>query len=185
MARIEQVDSPSTLTGRMTADSLVWRSLAVAIRWIARGSRAVLAQGRRLDAAMGRLPLPRPDPADEERAKGVLEASRLVAWIDKTLDVPGRAWASSTVRRWLQPSIDNVRALPPSGQLGLLGRVLVIATITHVILVLTIAEPVGWATWAAWLSFLAAAGALAVWPGEVVVAWRTSAFRRRLPRRKD
>jgi hypothetical protein len=180
MARTAQADPPDTLAGRVAAGSLLWRVVAGSFRMVSQGARATLATGRRLDRAMGRIPLPPPDPADDERVKTVLKSSRLVMWIDAAIDLPARAWQSSAVRRWLQPTIDAVGAQSTADQLRLLGWTLIVAAMTHIVLVLAFSEPVGWPTWLAWLVFIAAAMVVACWPAQVVTAWRDSRFRRRM-----
>lgn len=175
MERLEHAGQ--TLVRRLLVDSAVCRAVAA-------GYRKAIDGARRVDAALGRVPLPPPDPNDEARAKSVLASSRLVRWIDAALDVPGRAWQSSTLRRWMQPSVDGVRALPLPERIRLLGLVLLIAAITHIVLVLAVADPVGWPTWVAWVSFVAAAVVLVRWPAEVLAAWPTSRLRRWIERRR-
>jgi hypothetical protein len=183
VGHLERSERPSTVGG-MFADSVVGRAVAIMFGRARRGGRTALNAARRVDSALGRVPLPDPDPADEERVKTLLASSRLVMWIDSALEIPGRAWRSSAVRRWTQPSLDAVRLLPPAGRIRLLGWMLVVATITHIVLVLAIAEPVGWPTWVAWLSFVSAAAVAACWPSEVLAAWATSKIRQRLSRRE-
>src|SRR6266511_2904974 len=96
----EYVDSNASPGRRMLQDSFVGRREAAMVRMAVRSVR-------RADAALGRVPLPAADPADEERVKQILASSRLVAWIEAALDVPSRAWQSSVLRRWTQPSIDE------------------------------------------------------------------------------
>src|SRR3954447_9167737 len=99
---------------------------------IGRIARAIFRGIRRADQSLGHLPLPKPDPGDEERVQQVLASSRLLIWIDAALDIPPRAWRSSALRRWMQPSIDGVLQLPPAGRLRLAGSVLLVATLTHI-----------------------------------------------------
>jgi hypothetical protein len=165
----------------MVADSLVGR--AAVLVW--RQAGAVFRGIRRIDAALGHIPLPKPDPDDEQRVQRVLASSRLVTWVDAALDVPPRAWRSSAVRRWAQPSIDAVRHLPAAERLRLSGATFLVATLTHIGLVLAVAEPVGWATWVGWVSFLGAAVFPVCWPAEVLAAWSTSRLRRRMRRDED
>lgn len=176
MPRVEPAEVPTT-PRRVLADSLVYRLVAGT-------GRAVVDGVRRFDAALGRVPLPPPDPADELRAKRVLTSSRLVAWIDRALDVPERAWESSAVRRALKPTLDQIAAADAAGRLRAAASVLLIAAATHIALVLAFAEPVGWPTWVAWTAVIAMAAVAAGWPREVVAAWNDSAVRRRLQRRR-
>jgi hypothetical protein len=160
---------------RVLSESVVYRMVTEAGRTIAGGAR-------RLDRALGRVPLPPPDPDDEARARKVIASSRIVGWIDRALDIPGRAWRSSMLRRILRPSIAHVESLTAAERLRLLAHVLLAAAVTHIVLVLVFAEPVGWPTWTAWIVFLAAAGVAALWPRETVAAWKDSAVRRWLRR---
>ena len=182
---LEPPEPHATFRQRVTADSVVWRAVAGACRQAFRGGQRVADLVRRVDAALGRVPLPGPDPADEARVKNLIASSRLVRWIDAALDVPPRAWQSSVVRRWMQPTIDAVRTMPPAERLRQLALTLLVATLTHVVLVLLVAEPVGWPTWTAW-GGLTVAALVAAWrPAEVLTAWTTSRLRQRMTRRDD
>ena len=156
---------------RVAAGSVACRFIAGFFRTLARDGRAVIAQAQRVEAAVGGARPPKPDPHDEQRVKAVLAQSRLVQWIDAALDVPPRAWRSSAVRRVVEPTLDEVRALPAPEQVRLFGWMLVAAAMTHVVLVVVFSEPVGWPTWLAWGTFLALACGLVRWAPQVVAAW--------------
>ena len=171
MPRIVESSVVVRFARRVSADSVVWRIISAGARAVGRAGPALVRAFQRVDAAMTRPGPPRSDADDEQRVKAVLVQSRLVRSIDAALDVPPRAWASSAVRRRLQPVLDEVRAQPVHEQVGLVGSMLVAATVTHIVLVLLFSEPVGWPTWIAWTVFLGVACALVVWRREIVAAW--------------
>lgn len=125
-----------------------------------------------------RAVIPPPDPFDEQRAKQIVGSSRIVAWLDRAIDVPGHAWETSRVRRLLLPTLRQISSSTPAEQVRLAGGVLLVATITHVALYLVFSGRVGWWTWTAWILFAAAAAALAAWPAEISAAWQDSLVRR-------
>jgi len=156
---------------RVAGGSLVCRGLAAIGRAGVGAVRLAIALVQRTDAAFSRARAAKPDADDETRVKAVLAESRLVKWVDAAIDVPQRAWASSAVRRWLEPIVGEVRAQPAALQVRLVGRMLVVAGLTHIVLVLLFSEPVGWPTWAAWATFLALASIPVIWSQGVVAAW--------------
>ena len=155
---------------RVARDSLVWRGLAAAGRIVRAAVTFAATLLRRTDAAFARARAVRPDD-DETRVKAVLIESRLVQWVDAALDVPERAWASSAARRWLAPIVGEVRAQSAADQVRLVGWMFVVAGLTHIVLMLLFAEPVGWPTRAAWATYLAAASVPVIWSRGVVAAW--------------
>jgi hypothetical protein len=171
MLRILQTSAVVQFARRVSAESAVWRMIASAGRAVGRAAQSVVRGVKRFDAAMARTRSTRSDVDDEQRVKAVLVQSRLVRGIDAVLDVPPRAWASSAVRRRLQPVLDEVRAQPADEQLRLVGWMLIAAAVTHIVLVVLFSEPVGWPTWTAWTVFLGVACALVVWRREIVAAW--------------
>jgi hypothetical protein len=151
--------------------SVVIRGLTAAWAGFGRVSRRVAGLAHRIDAAAGRARKSPPDPADEARVRQVLASSRLVRTIDAAIDVPPRAWRSSFVRAALEPTFRDYRSQPAPTQLRIAGWALVVATVTHIALVVAFGEPVGWPTWAAWVSFLALASVPVIWPRGVAAAW--------------
>ncbi|MBZ5559465.1 MAG: hypothetical protein LAO77_19510 [Acidobacteriia bacterium] len=126
---------------------------------------------RRIDAAAGDVRMAPPDPADEARVREVLAGSRLVRAIDAAIDVPPRAWRSSSLRAWLDPMWREFRSQSAAGQVRVAGWVLLIATVTHIALVAAFGEAVGWPTWAAWLSCVALLCVPTFASQGVVAAW--------------
>lgn len=155
---------------RVAEGSLVWRGLAAIGRAGHWAATFAITLVRHADAAFARARTARPDD-DEPRVKAVLLESRLVRWIDAALDVPDRAWASSAVRRWLAPLVAEFRMLSAARQVQLAGLMLVVAELTHIVLVLMFAEPVGWPTLVAWATYLAIASVPVIWSPGVVAAW--------------
>jgi hypothetical protein len=186
MPRILQTSIVVQFARRASAESVVWRTITSAARAVGRAAQSVASAVRRVDAVLTRSTPPRSDADDERRVKAVLVQSRLVRWIDAALDVPPRAWASSAVRRRLQPVHDEVRAQPAHEQVRLVGLMLAAAAATHIVLVVLFSEPVGWPTWIAWTVFLGVACALVVWRREIVAGWANRRpWVRRLLRESD
>ncbi|MBI3494350.1 MAG: hypothetical protein HY047_21595 [Acidobacteria bacterium] len=133
------------------------------------------ARIRQLNATSASPRYSPPDPAprrdDDARVTEVLENSRLLRWIDAAIDVPPRAWKSSALRRYVEPIAREFLTLSSADRLRVIGWVVVVATATHIALVVAFAEPIGWPTWVAWLSFLALASVPVAWPSGVVAAW--------------
>lgn len=158
--------------GRSIAEgSVVIRAVAGAWAGFGRVSRQVAGLAERVDTAAGRARSSPPDPADEARVKQVLASSRLVRWIDAAIDVPPRAWRTSRVRAWLEPMARDFRSQPPADQVRLVGWMLLVATVTHIVLVVAFGEAVGWPTYTAWTVFLAVVCVPTFWSGGVVAAW--------------
>lgn len=155
---------------RVAEGSVVWRVFATLGRAGVGAIHFAAASVGRIDAAFARAGASRPDP-DDSRVKAVLVESRLVKWVDAALEVPHRAWASSSARRWLEPIADDVRAQPAAEQVRLVGWMLIVASLTHIVLVLLFSEPVGWPTWVAWAAFLGLSGLCVIAAPGVVAAW--------------
>ncbi|MBI3402918.1 MAG: hypothetical protein HY048_16000 [Acidobacteria bacterium] len=151
--------------------SIVYRAIAGVWQTFGRAARQVATQVQRVDAAAGRARSTPIDPDEEARVRDVLAGSRLVRLIDAAIDVPPRAWRSSALRGWLEPTAREFRSQPAAEQVRLIAWAVVVATVTHVALVVAFGEPVGWPTWATWISFLVIAGVPAFWSHGVVAAW--------------
>lgn len=151
--------------------SVVYRAIAGLVRRFGTATRQAAGLAQRVDEAAGRARATPADPADEARVREVLAGSRLVRAIDAAIDVPPRAWRSSALRSWLEPMAADFRSQPAAGQVRLIAWAVMVATLTHIVLVVAFAEPVGWPTWTAWLSFLALAGVPAFSSPGVVAAW--------------
>lgn len=156
---------------RIAEGSVVIRALAAGWSWFGRASRRVVALTQQIDEAAGRARVTPPDPADEARVKEVLGNSRLVRLIDRAIDVPPRAWKSSAVRAWLEPTAREFLAQPAADQVRLVGWMLIVATVTHIVLVVAFGEAVGWPTWTAWSIFIALVCVPTFWSRGVVAAW--------------
>lgn len=159
------------MSSRVLANSVVYRAVAGMLSLFRQGVQHLGMLAQRIDAAAGRARRAPIDADDEARVREVLAGSRLVRAIDAAIDVPPRAWRSSALRAWLQPKAREFRSLPAADQVRLAGWALMIATITHVALVVALGEAVGWPTWAAWLSFVAVLCVPVLWPDGVVAAW--------------
>jgi hypothetical protein len=151
--------------------SVLYRAVAAALRLVGGATRRAAGMAQRVDAAAGRARSTPVDPADEARVREVLAHSRLVRAIDAAIDVPPRAWRSSALRAWLAPMARDFRSQPAAEQIRLIGWAVIVATLTHIVLVVAFGEPVGWPTWTVWLSFLALACVPVFSSQGVVAAW--------------
>jgi hypothetical protein len=155
----------------MLEESVVYR--AVAWLWSQLRSAVQRTAGltQRIDAAAGRARMAAPDPADEARVREVLAGSRIVRLIDAAIDALPRAWRSSRVHAWFEPMARDFQSQPAADQIRLIAWAVIVATVTHIALVVVFGEPVGWPTWAAWGTFLLLACVPAFWSQGVVAAW--------------
>lgn len=158
-------------TRRVASGSLVWRGLAATGRNVLGVFTFAITLVRYTDAAFARARAAGPDVDDETRVKAVLVESRLVRWVDRALDVPQRAWASSAARRWLAPVVSDFRTQSSPEQVRLVGWMLVVAGLTHIALMLLFAEPVGWPTMVAWATYLTVSCVPVICSSGVVAAW--------------
>jgi hypothetical protein len=156
---------------RILEGSVVYRALAGLWNGLHSAGRRIGAQVQRFDAAAGRARMAPVDPADEARVREVLAGSRIVRAIDAAIDVPPRAWRSSALRAWVEPMARDFRSQPAPDQIRLIAWAVVVATVTHIALVVAFGEPVGWPTWVAWVVFLTMACVPVFWSQGVIAAW--------------